>query len=522
MAFRSSKSDDTNSSIAGAALVILIAMVASKFASFVSEAILAYYLGTSTTGDAYYMVSGIQQVLYPMLSVGIWKLFLPEYKKALALNGVEASTAYANKCFTLFVGFSMVFTALLAVFARPVVLFAAPGFDDATADLCTELVRISSPMYIFIIASSVYATMLQCHGKFFASQVREIATHLPVILAALLFFREYGVYALAVGLLVGGLVRLLVELPSMDWGYRFKLDLSLRDKRVVGLLRNLPSALVSSGADQIIVLVNKVMASSQSVGSVSALNYASKLQSLFVGLFSSALSTACYPKMAEYAAMNEKRALAGLVGRAILLVTAFLVPLSVGTAMYGRELVGIVFERGAFGADATQLTAGAYSFYAVGLPFVALFSFYNNLLYVLNMSGVVMRLSLASMAINVTLSLALTPFFGVGGLALASSVAYLIVVVAQIVLCRRHLGLSVLPEWRELAKVVGTSVVSFVVALPLAGFFSSNLLRLCTATVVVIILYALLLIVFKSVVIDELKQAIGEIRHHNILERKNR
>ena len=60
--------------------IVFVITILSKIVSFVSEVIIAYILGTSEKADAYSMIMGIHQVMYPMLSVGIWSIFLPKYK----------------------------------------------------------------------------------------------------------------------------------------------------------------------------------------------------------------------------------------------------------------------------------------------------------------------------------------------------------------------------------------------------------------------------------------------------------
>jgi putative peptidoglycan lipid II flippase len=65
--------------------VIMGVSVLAKVIAFLTEVVLAGYLGTSYQADAYNMVIGIQHVFYPMLSIGIWKVFLPEYKKCIII-----------------------------------------------------------------------------------------------------------------------------------------------------------------------------------------------------------------------------------------------------------------------------------------------------------------------------------------------------------------------------------------------------------------------------------------------------
>ena len=96
--------------------VVFAILILAKIAAFANDAILAAFIGTSADADAFYMVLGIQQVIYPMLSVGIWKVFLPEYKKNMVLNGEKAADIFANKIMILFTGFSLIVAGLIFIF----------------------------------------------------------------------------------------------------------------------------------------------------------------------------------------------------------------------------------------------------------------------------------------------------------------------------------------------------------------------------------------------------------------------
>ena len=262
-------------------IIIIAVSVAAKLASFLTEAILAYYLGTSAEGDAYYMISSLHNVVYPMMSVGIWKVFLPIYKEKQAHGDMEGAAEIANKVLTFFTMLSVGVVLLVIVFGEGVVSLIAPGFEGETRTLCIRLIRLSAPMYIFIVASAVYASMLQCHNRFLGSQIREVASHVPTILAAVFCYRAFGIEALAYALVVGGIVRLLVELPFVNWNYKPKADLNFRSPAFKTMLKRLPSALLSEGVNRINTLIDKIMASGLPEGSISALNYGVKLTNVF-------------------------------------------------------------------------------------------------------------------------------------------------------------------------------------------------------------------------------------------------
>ena len=101
-------------------LIIIFVSILAKLSAFLSEAVNAAYMGTSKESDAYYMVAGIQQVLYPMLSIGIWKVFLPVYKDKITREGHSAAESLSNKMISFFSLVSLAAVVLLMLFSRQV------------------------------------------------------------------------------------------------------------------------------------------------------------------------------------------------------------------------------------------------------------------------------------------------------------------------------------------------------------------------------------------------------------------
>ena len=101
----------------GTVVIVLIGILA-KITSFIAEAVLAAYLGTTYQSDAYYMVNSIQLVVYPMLSVGIWKVFLPIYKEEITHGLQDEAATLTNKVITFFSAVSFLAVGLLILLAK--------------------------------------------------------------------------------------------------------------------------------------------------------------------------------------------------------------------------------------------------------------------------------------------------------------------------------------------------------------------------------------------------------------------
>ena len=457
----------------GTVIIVLIGVLA-KFTSFIAEAILAAYLGTTYQSDAYYMVSSIQQVIYPMLSVGIWKVFLPLYKEKLAHNQIDEANALSNKVITFFTIVSTIAVGLLIIFAGPVVSVVAPGFEGETRTLCIKLVQIAAPMYIFIIAAAIYASILQANNKFLGSQIREVVSHIPVILAAVFFYNTFGITAMAIALVIGGVVRLLIELPFVTWGYRYKPDFKFRVHEFALMLKRLPSALISEGVTQINTLIDKAMASTLPEGTISGLNYGHKLMNVFSGLLSTAIATALYPQMIEMIALKKEEELSKLVVTIINIFCVLMFPVTIACVLFRTELVSAVFERGAFTSESTALTSGVFALYGLGIFFIACNTVITNLFFGYGNTKTPMYISFANLGINVVLNLTFIYFWGVNGLALATSMSALITFFVRMKAARKYIKLDHKKMLITTGKVLFGSVIACGIPRIIFYFYPMN------------------------------------------------
>lgn len=492
------KDKSTGSMLLRGTIVIVFVGIIAKFIAFIAEAVLAAYLGTTYQSDAYYMVSSVKAVVYPMLSIGIWNVFLPLYKGYIVKAEIEKADTLTNKTLSFFLTISLGVALLQVAFAPLVVSIVAPGFEGETRTLCIKLVRVSAPSYVFIIASAVYASMLQCHNKFLGSQIREIASHIPTILAVIFFYKTYGIEVMAIALVVSGLFRLLIEFPFVDWGYKYKPDFNFKSQKFSLMLKRLPSAFISAGVEQLNLLIDKAMASTLPEGTISSLNYSQKMVNVFSGFLSSAIATALYPQMIDLITRNAKEELSKLVAVIFNIYCILMFPVTIACVLFRTELVVAVFQRGAFDVNSTTLTAGVFAMYCLGMYFIACNLIISNIFYGFGNTKMPMYIGIANLGINVVLNLTFIQFWGMNGLALATSFSAFITFLIRLGAVRCYINL-------RSSKIVITGIKVLIASVIACGFPRvifwihpiNNYLMLLISALIGVLIYLILVKLLK-------------------------
>lgn len=447
------------SSILRGTVTIVVIGIVAKLAAFLSEVILAANLGTTYLSDAYYMVSSIKNVLFPMLGIGIWTVFLPIYKEKMTTGKMQEANKLTDQSISIFTLASVILVMVLIIFADGVVSLIAPGFEGETKRLCVELVRISAPLYIFITMSAVYSCILQSHEKFLGSQIREVASYIPTIIAAIFFYRFFGVKALAVALALGGALRLLVELPFVDWGYRYRPDFNIKNESFRLILKRLPSALISEGVVRLNSLVDKIMASTLPEGTVSGLNYGVKLMNVLSGFLSSSISTAVYPQMVAMITLKKYDELSKLMVKIINIFSILMVPVTIASVLFRKEIVSAAFERGAFNHDSVLLTSGVFALYSAGIFFIATNTLINNLFFSFGDTKTPMYVSIVNLTVNISLNLCFIRIWGAFGLAAATSLSAFVTFIIRMISIRKHIRLNYRAMILNYIKITVISVI---------------------------------------------------------------
>ena len=440
--------------------IILACSIVAKFLSYIWEATLAATYGATDETDALYMTSSIVYIVNPILDLGIWKVFLPIYKTKLVEKKEDLAEHIANTAMTFFFVLSFALVLLMVVCARPIVAMTAPGFSPEKKAVTIQYLRIASPYLIIVTLTSVIGAMLQSRERFLGSQIREIGTHISKIAYLFFCFRFLGIYAAVTSHLIGSIFRLLVQLPFINWKWRFRLNFHFRDKDFVPMVKGLPAVSITAAIGHINGMVDKIFASGASSGSVACLNYGHRLLNVFSGMISYAVSAAVYPTMIQYIAQKKEDSLRDLLKKVIDFLGFIIIPISCFCIFFSENIVRVAFQRGAFDATATMLTAGVFTGYCVGMFFLGVSQIITNVFYGYGDTKLTMYITIVGILLNVVLDFLFMRLWGITGLAIATSISAMLSLGIRFFMLRKYIIIDYKNIVLELIKVLLISIIS--------------------------------------------------------------
>lgn len=441
---------------------VTLVMVVGYIVSFLKESVIANYYGVSSDVDAYTIAISIPVELFTFVTVAIQSVVIPIYSEFLYNKGLKDANGYIDKLISLLLLGSIVLIMIGEVAADGFVFLFAPGFSSDVHNLSTQLLRIVFPSVLFSVICQVLVALLNVHKQYVINSFAIFFLNVFTIASVALYHSAYGIYAAAIGQLIGNIAKCLFVVFLARKYYRYAFHFTLKDDSVKDTMKKSIPVFWSMSIAEINTMINKVVASFLFVGSISALTYASKINTVLMHLFVSAIATIVYPMYAESTAKKDMEQLNRRINITISGYSLFVIPLMVGLLVFKEDIVKVAFGRGVFDADAVFLTQNILGYYTIGLLFMSIRSTITNVFYSLQDTKTPSINATWGAIINVVLNVTLPFFMGVQGLALASSLtAMYITSRLLILLVKKHPEIQLEFFFTNLKGISLSSVVMF-------------------------------------------------------------
>jgi putative peptidoglycan lipid II flippase len=427
--------------------VVGIAVIASRVFGLVREQVFAAMFGAGKLLDVYLASFQIPNLLRDLFAEGALSIaFTTMFTTAWDVEGEKPAWELASLILSAMI-FLMGLLCVVAIAAAPLLVEVTNfGYHNVPGkfELTVRLTRLLFPFILFVSLAAAVMGMLNARFVFgvpaSASTVFNIVSIIAGVSLALAFdpaaraswphprFTERALYGVSLGVLLGGLAQLAVQLPSLHrLGFRFHWRLNLKDPRLAQLWALMWPSVIAGAAVQVNVLVNGNFASEIN-GGRSWLFCAFRLAQLPIGLFGVSLATATLPAVTRAFARRDMTAF-GATARDSLRLTWFLaLPASAGLAVLAQPIIGLIYQHGRFSAHDTLQTAHALQAYAVGLAGYAAIRVATPCFYALGLPKTPLRISLIGIGVNLVLNTLNATVLGFGhvGLALTTSAVALI------------------------------------------------------------------------------------------------
>jgi len=500
------------SKLAQSAVMISIFTLISKALGFLREVLIARKFGSGMETDTYFVAMTATVIIVGTIGAALNTTLIPIFSDIGERHGRRGKLKYLNNIVNIVFFSSIVIVILGYIFSPIVIKILAKDFVGEQFDLAVSLNRIGIPIAIFLGFSYVFSGYLHSSQIFGPPAIAGLPYNFVFITYLLFFSKTSSISTLMIITVIASSTQFLILLPAVRHsGYRYKLKIDLRDRYLKKAMFLILPVLLGSAVQQINIIIDKTLASGLVEGSISALNYAAKINDMVIAVFIMAITTVIFPMLSKAFYNEDTEKIKDILGQGVNIILLITVPATIGIIILAEPMVYLFFQRGEFSPTATIMTSGALVFYAIGLIGTSLRLMLNKVYYSFQDTLTPMINGGIAVIINLILNLLLIKSMGHRGLALATSISASVTTIMLFLSLRKKIGPIGLTRYLVcFVKTLGASVIMgivvyliyFKLGMMLPAIRIVQMLLLLSSVVIGVIVYFVLCMIFK---VEELK-----------------
>jgi len=442
----------------------------SRILGFIRDLLTASVLGANIYSDIFFIAFKLPNLFRRIFAEGAFtQVFIPSY--ALSKN----KSVFSAYIFITFLSIIIILTLLVNILPSFATRAIAIGFDTNTIELAAPFVAINFWYLPLIFAVTFLSTLLQYKNHFATSAFSTALLNISLILA-LYFSNDKSqseiVYYLSYGVVIGGVLQLVAHVisiynlgifPSLIGGVKYiktkKDKIKTESKKFKTLFF---PAIWGNSTAQVSAFLDTWLASFLVTGSISYLYYANRIFQLPLALFAIATSIALFPKIARFIKNKDTDKAKSFMDKAFWFLTFVLTFSTIGGFVLAKEIIWLLFERGAFVAENTLQTTMVLQMYMIGLLPFGLQKLFSLWLYAKEMQMRAAKIATFSLTTNIILSLALISPLGASGLALASTISGFVGFTLTVKAYGKENFLAIISSKKSLYLLVSAIIFTFI------------------------------------------------------------
>jgi putative peptidoglycan lipid II flippase len=406
-----------------AATTVAAFSVAVKLTATAKEFVLAGVFGRSDAMDAYLIAAMIPNLLVNLFAESMNQALIPTLVRVRMQEGVvQAQKLLAHttlRLILLLVSASIAMAALAPV-AFP---FIASNFAAPKLQFSIHIFWVLLPVVLLAGIASNCTAVLNTMDRFAVPALAPTLMPLGIIVSALIFGRQYGIWAVVCGNLMGVTAYAALMIWMMNrHGYRFALSWSGESQAANEVARQYGPVLLSSVVASGGLLADQAMAAMLPPGSVSALVYAGRFTSVVVTLLTGALASALTPHFSVLVADQDWSGCRKSLRRWAGITALVSVPIAIALVAGAPLLVRLTLQHGVFTAHDTAVVVPVMAMYALQIPFFAVSRVYYRFVLAMRRTDLILYCGIINLVLDIVLNIVLMRWMGLAGIALATSI----------------------------------------------------------------------------------------------------
>ena len=474
---------------------------ASKALAFVYQATIAAKIGANIVTDSYITATEFYTFINATVFDALIIVLLGRYIAIQTSDGEKAAMKMVSNVISICIPVMLILSVGLVVCSDYVVIILTPGFTMEQREMVARCIRqLAVTPVIFSIAVS-YEVILRQHKHYVVLSLQSFFIS-SIGIVCVLFFSGGNDNADAIT--IGYVISIITYCLFLFLGVRRYGTVNLQrpiinnDLKIIS--HDVIPLIISSGITKTALMIDKVLASTQGIGAISCLAYCQMLYYFIVTIFIKNMCTVLLTDFVKLCTEKKLEHMKEKIRRAVSMLTYVMIPITILTIIFAKEITTIVFARGNFSGENVETTAELLAIYAISFIPAIIQNIYTQVHYAFGENKVAMRNGLISIGINIGTSVGLSLIIGLNGIAIGTVISTIVSAAYLKKTLVRHLpGYRLFGDKKALVRLgVGTAsclIVSIAVKL---SFTASELAVFSVATVLSFAVFFLILLLLKE------------------------
>ncbi len=342
----------------------------SQLLGLIRDRTLAHIVGAGPVLDTYYAAFRIPDFLYisiaSLASITVLMPFLME--KMNGEDGARKARTFLNGVFSVYMLFMVAISIVIAILMPYIARYIAPGFnpDQLHSLVVTSRIMLFSP--IFIGLSNLIGTVTQLFRNFFVFSLSPVFYNVGILLGIIFLYPSFGVYGLAIGVIIGAVMHLLIQVPIVArHGFFPNFTSRIIWKEILHVIKVSAPRTFTLACNSLAFMVLIAMASTLKAGSISLFTFSYNLQSVPVGIIGISYSVAAFPILVRSFSMKDMNNFIAQITGAARQIIFWSLPVIALLIVLRAQIVRVILGSNTFSWSDTRLTAAAVALFVISL-----------------------------------------------------------------------------------------------------------------------------------------------------------
>ncbi|MGI6466474.1 MAG: murein biosynthesis integral membrane protein MurJ [Sphaerochaetaceae bacterium] len=408
-------------------LMLMILTFVSRLLGIIRSRTVAIFFGATNLADIINFSFNIPNNFRKLFAEGsLSSAYIPQFASLADDKGSSQNLLNEMQGFQLLITTFLVILTFL--FKTQIFSFLSDFKDPNAIQLGSIFLFYFVLFLVAIIFATLYAGVLHSHQRFLIAAVSPLIFSIAVISSLYLLTTEIGAFSFVVGVLIGGFSQALINFIALRRvGYKFRFSFNFKNESFLKVLKAWGPITAVTLLAVIAQQIAFYFASTLKEGSITAFSNAIILYQAPYGIFYSGIATVFFPAMALAFYSKDDNKLVELVAKALLYIATFLIPSAIVLTTFSSETTAVVLQSGLFSYQDTLLTSSILKWFAIGMPIVAFYSFFQRVYYSTNQLKRALIGSIVVVSLDIVLTYLLLKFYPKAEfISLANSISHLV------------------------------------------------------------------------------------------------